>query len=113
MVGAFAAAGAEYVIAHLWAAPDAISTVILMDTFYYCYVEENMEPPRALAKAKEYLKTLSIREMREQGWFDYVRNSQFDVSCKESMEVLEECDDRLRPYRNEIFWGGFSCYRCN
>ena len=113
MVGAFAAAGAEYVIAHLWDAPDAISTVILMDTFYYCYVEENMEPPRALAKAKEYLKTLSIREMREQGWFDYVRNSQFDVSCKESMEVLEECDDRLRPYRNEMFWGGFSCYRCN
>ena len=113
MIGAFAAAGADYVIAHLWSAPDTIGTVILMDSFYYYYTEEQLEPPLALARAKEYLKTLSIRKMREQGWFTYVRNSTLDAASKESVAAMEKCDDRLRPYRNEIFWGGFSCYRCN
>ena len=113
MVGAFAAAGVKYVIAHLWNAPETIGTVILMDTFYYCYTEEKMEPPLALAKAKEYLKKLTIDEMREQGWFDYVRNSDLDFQSKRSVAILEKCNGRLRPYKDEIFWGGFSCYRCN
>src|SRR5699024_10071073 len=47
MVGAFAAAGVKYVIAHLWNAPESLGTVILMDTFYYCYTEEKMDPPLA------------------------------------------------------------------
>lgn len=113
MVGAFAAAGVKYVIAHLWNAPETIGTVILMDTFYYCYTEEKMEPPLALAKAKEYLKKLTIDEMREQGWFDYVRNSDLDFQSKRSVAVLEKCNGCLKPYKDEIFWGGFSCYRCN
>lgn len=113
MVGAFAAAGVKYVIAHLWNAPETLGTVILMDTFYYCYTEEEMEPPRALAKAKEYLKNLTIDQMREQGWFDFVRNSNLDFASKRSVAVLEKCNGRLKPYKDEIFWGGFSCYRCN
>lgn len=113
MVGAFAAAGVEYVIAHLWNTPETIGTVIFMDTFYYCYMEEKLDPPLALAKAKEYLKTLTINRMREQGWFDYVRNSNFDFAAKRSVEMLEKCDGRQRPYKDEIFWGGFCCYRCN
>jgi len=113
MVGAFAAAGVKYVIAHLWNAPETLGTVILMDTFYYCYTEEKMEPPLALAKAKEYLKNLTIDKMREQGWFDFVRNSSLDFTSKRSVAVLEKCNGRLRPYKDEIFWGGFSCYRCN
>lgn len=113
MVGAFAAAGVKYVIAHLWNAPESLGTVILMDTFYYCYTEEKMEPPLALAKAKEYLKNLTIDKMREQGWFEFVRNTSLDFASKRSVAVLEKCNGRLRPYKDEIFWGGFSCYRCN
>lgn len=113
MVGAFAAAGVKYVIAHLWNAPESIGTVILMDTFYYCYTEEKMTPPLALAKAKEYLRTLTINKMREQGWFEYVRNSNLDFASKKSVAILEKCNGKLRPYKDEIFWGGFSCYRCN
>lgn len=113
MVGAFAAAGAKYVIAHLWNAPESLGTVILMDTFYYCYTEEKMDPPLALAKAKEYLKNLTIDMMREQGWFDFVRQSNLDFQSKKSVAVLEKCNGRLKPYKDEIFWGGFSCYRCN
>lgn len=113
MVGAFAAAGVKYVIAHLWNAPETLGTVILMDTFYYCYTEEKMEPPLALSKAKEYLKNLTVDKMREQGWFDFVRNSSLDFASKRSVAVLEKCNGRLRPYKDEIFWGGFSCYRCN
>ena len=113
MVGAFAAAGVKYVIAHLWNAPESIGTVILMDTFYYCYTEEKMTPPLALAKAKEYLRTLTINKMREQGWFEYVINSNLDFAPKKSVAILEKCNGKLRPYKDEIFWGGFSCYRCN
>ncbi|WP_073113249.1 CHAT domain-containing protein [Hespellia stercorisuis] len=113
MVGAFAAAGVDYVIAHLWNVPDCISTVILMDTFYYYYVEENISPPLALAKAKDYLKTLSIDKMRRQGWFNCVRNSSLNSECKESVSSMEKYDDKFRPFKNEMFWGGFSCYQCN
>lgn len=113
MVGAFAAAGVKYVIAHLWNAPESIGTVILMDTFYYCYTEENMEPPKALSKAKEYLRTLTVDKMREQGWFEYIKNSHLDFLSKRNLAMLEKCNGRLRPYKDEVFWGGFSCYRCN
>lgn len=113
MVGAFAAAGVKFVIAHLWNAPESIGTVILMDTFYYCYVNLKMDPPLALAKAKKYLKTLTIDEMREQGWFDYIRNCDLDRASKQRELLLEKFDGRFRPYKDEIFWGGFSCYRCN
>lgn len=113
MVGAFAAAGVKYVIAHLWNAPESLGTVILMDKFYYYYAEEKLEPPLALAKAKEYLKKLSIDKMRGLGWFDIVRSSSLDFRSKRSVAVLEKYNGKLKPYKDEIFWGGFSCYRCN
>lgn len=113
MVGAFAAAGASYVIAHLWNTPESISTVILMDTFYYFYVEEKMDPPIALSKAKEYLRTISVDKMKKQGWFDYVRNNNIPHAYQKDMDLLERANGRFRPFKNEIYWGGFTCYRCN
>lgn len=70
-----------------------------MDMFYYCYIEEKMDP--SLALAKEYLKTLTINKMREQGWFEYVRNSNFDFTSKRSVAMLEKCNGRLRLYKEE------------
>ncbi len=113
MVGAFAAAGVSYVIAHLWNAPESVSTVILMDTFYYLYIEEKMSPPIALAKAKEYLRTISVGKMKKQGWFDYVRNNMLPYEYQRDIDLLENVNDRFRPFKNETYWGGFTCYRCN
>lgn len=113
MIGAFAAAGVSYVIAHLWNTPESISTVMLMDTFYYYYVEKKMSPPTALAKAKEYLRTITVDKMKTQGWFDYVRNNKIPYTYQKDMDLLESSNDRFRPFKNEIYWGGFTCYRCN
>lgn len=113
MTGAFAAAGVKYVIANLWNVPETLGTVILMDAFYYYYIKEKMDPPVALAKAKIYLRNLTIREMKEKGWFYSDVTSDLDESSRESMAELEGYDDRFRPYKDEMFWGGFSCYRCN
>ena len=31
----------------------------------------------------------------------------------EKIEEFENCSERMRPFKNEIYWGGFVCYRCN
>lgn len=112
LVGAMSAAGVKYVISHLWAAND-FSTAILMDKFYYYYKEENQAPPAALALAQEYLKNITVGELKRQGWFDYARDIPLDEKIRAMLDSIEGGDERAKPFKNEAYWGGFACYRCN
>lgn len=112
MVGALAAAGVRYVISHLWAAND-FSTAVLMDAFYYQYMERKQSPETALSLAKSYLRNVTIGQLKQQGWKDYIEQEITDVQVKEEMQRYWECSDGIRPFREEAFWGGFVCYRCN
>lgn len=111
MVGAFSAAGAHYVISHLWEAND-FSTAILMDAFYYQYVEKMQSPPIALSLAKNYLKQVTIGELKRRHWFDYVRQSDIDYKTGQMLFQYENMDDQIRPFKGEAYWGGFACYQC-
>ena len=113
MIGAFAAAGVKYVIANLWSMPDSLGTVIMMDAFYAYYASQMQEVPAALAKAKEYVRTINIGKMRRLGWFAFVKNSTLDEEYKKAVAELEALDDHYRPFKDEVFWGGLVCYRCN
>lgn len=112
MVGAVSAAGARYVVAHLWKAED-FSTAVFMDMFYYYYAQEKLAPPDALTQAQKYLRTVTVGTLREHGWFDDIRRKMQGQNSKNMAMVLEQCDDRLKPFKNEAYWGGFACYRCN
>ena len=112
LIGAFSEAGVHYVISHLWSADD-FSSIILMDHFYYQYTQRKLAPPAALNLAKKYLRKITIRQMRKEGWFDCILQSDLDMESKAYVQKYEKMDDMLCPFENEIYWGGFSCYRCN
>lgn len=112
MIGALSAAGVRYVISHLWDAND-FSTAIFMDAFYYQYIEKEQSPPIALSKAKQYLRSVTIGHLKKQGWFEYMKEIELDSDTKGLLETFEKYNDKVRPFKNEEYWGGFVCYRCN
>ena len=113
LIGAFSAAGVQYVVAHLWAAND-FTTAILMSAFYYYYGKKHFPPPVALRMAKRYLRTVTIGQLKESGWFSYaLNNSEVDELTKENIRRYSRQKDSITPFRSEAYWGGFSCYQCN
>lgn len=112
MVGALSAAGVKYVISHLWDAND-LSTAIMMDSFYFYYGIKHLSPPEAMARAQDYLRKITVGELKKKGWFAYFKNSLHNKEMIKRIEEFENCSERMRPFKNEIYWGGFVCYRCN
>lgn len=111
MIGAFSAAGVHYVISHLWEAED-FSTAVLMDSFYYYYAECKKSPPEALALAKNYLRKVTIGDLKRARWFNAPKHSSPDSSIVQQLYCYERMDDKIRPFKKEAFWGGFTCYQC-
>lgn len=108
LLSAFSATGVQYVVSNLWEADD-LSTTILMDRFYYYYIREKNAPPIALNLAKQYLREVTIGQLRSDGWFEYLTNS-------DTQNVIHEyrvCNDKKRPFESEEYWGGFVCCKCN
>ena len=112
MVSALSAAGAKYVISNLWSANDFASAVF-MDAFYYYYANGWNDPPTALSKARNYLRNVTIDELRKQGWFHPSTYQMLDPENRNLLHSLENKNGRLKPFRNESFWGGFTCYQCH
>ncbi|MBR5800859.1 MAG: CHAT domain-containing protein [Lachnospiraceae bacterium] len=113
LVGGFAAAGVTYVVSNLWLTDD-FATAVLMDAFYYQYKIKELEPPTALRKAKEYLRKVTIGELKERHWFEYIlHNNSISSDIKEIVNVYLEKSDKFRPFKREIYWAGFTCFKCN
>lgn len=113
LIGGFSAAGVKYVIANLWNADD-FGTAILMDAFYYQYKIKNLAPPEALRKAKQYLRKVTIGELKTRKWFDcIICNETFNDGIKEKVRLYMKKDERFKPFKNEVYWAGFTCYQCN
>ena len=99
-------------ISSLWSAND-LATAILMDAFYDYYANGVDEPPAALRKAQEYLQNVTIEELRTQGWFRGDTYQLLDDDSRKFMESLECKNGRWKPFRQEVFWGGFVCCQCH
>lgn len=112
MVSALSAAGVHYVISHLWSADD-FGTAVFMDVFYYLYMEKKIVPPMALKMAKNYLKNVTIGQLRKRKWFEFIQNHMSDPKGRRIAQEYEEYDDSTRPFKSEAYWAGFSCYCCN
>lgn len=112
MISALSAAGAKYVISNLWSANDFASAVF-MDAFYYYYANGWNDPPTALSKARNYLRNVTVDELQRQGWFHPTIYQMLDPENRNLLHSLENKNGRLKPFRNESFWGGFTCYQCH
>lgn len=113
IVGGFSAAGVKYVISCLWEADD-FATTILMDAFYYHYKVKKLAPPAALKTAKQYLRKVTIGDLRSRNWFGFLlKSDKLPLAKKETIKEYMNRNERFRPFKNEIFWAGFSCFRCN
>lgn len=112
LVGALSAAGVHYVISNLWAADD-FGTAVLMDEFYHQYIENKKVPPMALRLAKEYLRNVTIGDLKRKGWFEDMKSMSSYPEVEEMLLEYEGCGEMIRPFEEETYWGGFLCYKCN
>ena len=94
---------AKYVILCLWEIDD-LATAVFMNKLY-----DNISKypaSRALAETQRYLKKLSIREMRNEGWFDEINMKRSGVSRQALIEFSKR-DNNDIPFRNFRYWGGY------
>lgn len=113
MVGGFSAAGVKYVISCLWSADD-FATAVLMTEFYRQYKQCRLSPPAALREAKRYMRRVTIAELARDGWFDEaLKSSELSAELREAVCELSLKAPQFSPYKNEIYWAGFTCFRCN
>lgn len=110
LVSAFAAAGVHWVICHMWEAAD-FTTPILMDAFYEAYLYQGKDVPEALQYAKDYLRNVTIGELRQAGWLDDPSDSRIQESTKKYLQVMRKANDRRRPFTDEYYWGGFTVHK--
>ena len=111
LLSAFSAAGVRWVISHIWKAED-FTTPILMDAFYFAYLSKGMDVPEALQYAKNYLRTVTIGELRRAGWLDPHIEGRLSEYAKMKLNAMRAANDRRRPFMDESNWGGFVCYKC-
>lgn len=111
LISAFSAAGVRWVVSHVWKAND-FTTPILMDAFYDAYLRKNLTVPDALQYAKRYLSTVTVGELRNNGWFTPLDDSRLSAEDKEYLERCNKSIDRRKLFQDELYWGGFVAYRC-
>lgn len=97
----------KYVICSLWNRSD-LGTAVMMEEFYRLYEKKKKSPCHALREAQHYLKNITIRELKEKGWLNNT-----DVRIQPFIERYSKMNERRKPFRDEIYWGGFECFRCN
>jgi CHAT domain-containing protein len=98
------------VVSHLWAASD-FATPILMDAFYNALQKQGQEVPEALQYAKNHLKTVTIGQLRRDGWLELPRDIDFPAEIREAVEEMNLLPDREMPFQDEFYWGGFTVHK--
>lgn len=110
LLSAFSAAGARWVISHMWEASD-FTTPVLMDSFYNAYLNKGMDVPDALQYAKNYLRTVTIGELRRNGWLDLPTDIRFSEDIRKAIADMRNWPDNETPFEDEFFWGGFTVHK--
>lgn len=110
LLSAFSAAGARWVISHLWKAND-FSTPILMDAFYDAWLNRGKEIPDALQYAKNYLRTVTISTLRRDGWFSLPYDARISEDILMEIHDMNSWPGDIKPFEDEYYWGGFTVHK--
>lgn len=107
---AFLQAGAPGVISTLWTVNEQ-STTFLLGKFYQLHRRQNIEPPKALAQAQEWLRTATYQDLRD--WLRTHMTEKTSPQFLPMMQMLEEFRSMAtqeadnRPYQDPYYWAGF------
>lgn len=110
LLSGFSAAGARWVVSHVWKAADYVSP-ILMDAFYEAYLTKGMEVPEALQYGKERLRNITVAELRQGGWLSLDPDVRYSSEDVKFIESIAKRNDRNKPFADEHFWSGFVCHK--
>jgi CHAT domain-containing protein len=110
LISAFSAAGARWIISHMWEADD-FSVPILMDAFYDAYQNKGRDVPDALQYAKNYLRTVTIGTLRREGWLDLPDDIRFSEDIRLAIADMRGCPNDTKPFEDEFYWGGFTVHK--
>ena len=101
----FLRAGAPAVISSLWTVDDR-STALLMEKFYYNFLEEGMLPARALYKAQLWLRDATRDEIGK------YYQSHLRMTNEQANEGYTEITTRgapnEKPYAHPFYWAAFT-----
>lgn len=110
LISAFAVAGAKWIVCHMWNAND-FATPILMNAFYDAYLNKCLAVPEALQYAKNFLRNVTVAELRRAGWFNIPDDSRIAQETKNYIASMNSASDKRRPFTDEYYWGGFTVHR--
>lgn len=108
---AFQIAGVRRIIATLWNISD-IAAAIFMYQFYTHYSRQG-DCAAAMEYAKQYLRTASVGEMREQiypGISDILKHSGCMDTYRELRDIIGFGRDEERPFAAPYYWAAFALY---
>lgn len=108
LLSAFSAAGAKWVICHLWKAHD-LATAILMDAFYDAYINRRYPIPIALEWAKLSVRSTTFGDLRRNGWLE---SPDAMILFEDENNGIPLYKDNHKPFADEFFWGGVVAYQC-
>lgn len=109
---AFELAGAGFLVCTLWEVDD-LSSALLMQKFYEELLSDaGMMPEDALAKAKAFVRNVTVGQLAEIGWDRYIVSA-IDKLLEEGeddyanrlQDILES--PKLRPFSRPWYWAGF------
>ena len=103
----FIQAGVPGVVATLWPVNDR-STAVLVAEFYRLLLTETRDPATALARARQFLRDATARELAD--WFErrYDDSGGTDLAAYEAAaDFRSRFDPADRPYAHPVYWAGF------
>lgn len=101
LLSAFSAAGVRWAVSHIWSASD-FAAPIFMEAFYRAHLKMGMDIPEALQYGKQRLRTITVAELRREGWLD--------GSDEDAQKIGRRSDDH-QPFNDEYYWSGFILHK--
>jgi CHAT domain-containing protein/Flp pilus assembly protein TadD len=103
---AFAVAGTKNLVMSLWKVP-AKATPLLMEHFFD-NLQLNMEPVQALQKAQQYIRNITVKELRQSVLGIAILKELSGVK-EFSQQTKIDCHEDDKPLEHPFYWGAWIC----
>lgn len=92
------------IISCLWEADDFATAVLIRKMYEFA---KNMKLSEALRKAQQYLKSVSLLELKNEGWFDDKLIKKVGLVA-ENMRKIAQGPDDAKIFCEEKYWAGYN-----
>lgn len=103
---AFAVAGSQTLVMSLWPVPDKV-TALLMERFFD-NLQSGMGRANALHQAQEYIRTITVKELRQSTLGIEVLKGLLKVN-ELSADTQIDCQEEDTPLQHPVYWGAWIC----